>query len=467
MKRGERVIVDIEHLTPRGDGVAFLEGRQVVAPRTVPGDRAEVYLRRRRRGGFEAIVDALLEPGVLRQDAPCHHFGLCGGCRWQDVGYTDQLQLKEGMVHDALERRGISVGEWRSIRASPDLFHYRNKMEFSFAADRDSGLRLGLHMRERYNRVFDLEACVLQSELSNVIVHSFRTHATRLRIPAYDLRTHQGILRFLVVRDAKATGQTMVNLVVTEYPSDGVDGLLAAVLTELGGDITTCVVTRNSGRAQVATGDAEFLVRGTGRIVEICGGIEFEISPQSFFQTNTRGAAVLYEVVGELAGDLSQADVLDLYSGTGGVALHLAVAARTVVGVECVTEAVADARRNAARNGIENCSFVADRAETMLEETGGRDGDRFDVVVADPPRAGIHRKAAAGLLRLGAPRILYVSCNVETLAKDLLVFAGGGYEVQCAQPLDLFPHTPHCEVVARLERPPLWKQPGDTQRSQV
>ncbi len=456
MKRGEHVVVDIESMTPKGDGLATLDGREIVVPRSVPGDRAEVYLRRKRKGRFEGVVDDLIEAGMPRQDPVCVHFGLCGGCRWQDLDYADQLRLKEDMIHQAFQCRDLTPERWLPILPSPDVYFYRNKMEFSFGSDRDGALQLGLHVRERYNRVFDLEACHLQSEASNQIVDSFRRHCIRLALPVYDLKSHEGLLRFLVVRDAKGTSQTMVNLVVSEYPSDAVDDLLSSVLEDVGELITTCMVVRHAGKAQVATGDAEFVVRGEGRITETCGGLEFEISPHSFFQTNTRAASGLYARVVDLLGELGDADVLDLYAGTGGVSLHLARAARSVVGIEQVAAAVEDARRNAALNGINNCTFLVARTEDVLDELRSEEEERFDVIVADPPRAGMHKKALAGIVALGPPTLIYISCNAETLAEDLLILSAAGYDIRSAQPVEMFPHTPHCEVLTWLSRSPQW-----------
>jgi 23S rRNA (uracil1939-C5)-methyltransferase len=456
MKRGEHVVVGIETLTPKGDGLAVLDGREILVPRTVPGDRAEVYLRRKRKGRFEGVADDLIEEGMPRHDPGCPHFGLCGGCRWQDLSCGDQLQLKQDMVRQSFDRRELAPLTWYPIAPSPDPFYYRNKMEFSFGTDRDGDLQLGLHVRERYNRVFDLEACLLQSEASNQIVDSFRRHAVRLELPVYDLKSHEGLLRFLVVRDAKGTGQVMVSLVVAEYPAASIDSLLEGVFQDVGELITTCVVTRHTGRAQVAKGEAEFVIKGEGRIVEICGGLEFEVSPQSFFQTNTRAAAGLYDRVVDLLGELHDADVLDLYAGTGGVSLHLAQAARSVVGIEEVGEAVDDARRNAVRNGIDNCTFLVERAESVLGELASEEGERFDAIVADPPRAGIHKKALAGIVALGPPVLIYVSCNAETLADDLFILTQAGYDVITAQPVEMFPHTLHCEVLTSLRRTPRW-----------
>ncbi|MEE2657068.1 MAG: 23S rRNA (uracil(1939)-C(5))-methyltransferase RlmD [Candidatus Latescibacterota bacterium] len=458
MKKGEHVIVDIEGLTPRGDGRGTVDGRELVVPRSVPGDRAEVFVSRKRKGRFEGVVDDLIHPGIERRDPPCSHFGLCGGCRWQDFEYSKQLALKESMVRDAFERHGVAVRGWHGIAASPQVYNYRNKMEFSFGSDRDGKPLLGLHVRERYNRVFDLEACHLQSETSNRIVDSVRTRATKMGLPVYDLRSHEGLLRFLVIRDAKATAQVMVNLVVSSYPHDDVDQLMAGVLDEVGDEITTAIITRHSGKAQVAIGEEEFMVKGEGMITEICNGLEFQISSQSFFQTNTWAAEKLYARVTELAGDLSEAEVLDLYSGTGGMSLHLARAAHSVVGVEQVAETVRDARGNAQRNAIGNCTFLADQAEETLRELAdGDESNNFDVVVLDPPRAGVHKKALQELIHLGPPTIVYVSCNPETLADDLADLVEGGYQVEEVQPFDLFPHTPHCEAVTRLRRGSAWR----------
>lgn len=457
MKRGEHVVLDIESLTPKGDGLAVKDGREVVVPRSVPGDRADVFLRRKRKGRFEGVVDDLIRPGIVRQDPGCAHFGLCGGCRWQDIAYEEQLGLKQQMIEGSFSRRNLEPERWEPALPSPDTFYYRNKMEFSFGTDRDGGLELGLHVRERFNRVFDLESCLLQSETSNRIVDSFRRHAKALQLPVYNLKSHEGLLRFLVVRDAKGTGQTMVNLVASSYPHDGIDDLLAAVFDDLGDDLTTCVVTRHSGKAQVAVGEEEFIVKGDGRITEICGDLEFQISSQSFFQTNTRAAAQLYARVCEVLQDRSaEADILDLYAGTGGISLHLAEAANTVVGIESIPEAVADARRNAERNNIDNCSFLVEKAEDVLAELAAEEGERFDVIVTDPPRAGMHHKALAGVVALGPPTLIYVSCNAETLAQDLVSLTASGYRIASVQPVEMFPHTPHCEVITWLERTPQW-----------
>jgi len=451
MKRGDRVTVTIEALTPKGDGLTRCDGRDLIVPRTVPGDCVEVYLRRKRRGRFDGVADEYLEHGLPRRDPPCPHFGICGGCRWQDLEYAHQLQLKEQLVQQALAGRGLTPGELHPALPSPQEFYYRNKMEFSFGSSRESGLELGLHMRGRYNRIFDLEACHLQSEVSNRVVDSFRRHCVARELPPYDLRSHEGLLRFLVVRETKQTGQTMVNLVVADYPSGPVDEVMEAVLDEIP-EITTALVTLHTGKAQVAIGEEEFVIKGEGHMVERCGPLEYGISPASFFQTNTLQAERLYGLVEILAGPFDGKRVLDLYAGTGGISLQLARRAGTVVAVEQVAEAVADGRRNASRNGLENCELVALPAEVYLSELRPGEGG-FQVVVVDPPRAGVHPKALRALAQLAPTTLVYVSCNPETFADDAALLVEEGYELEQVRPVDMFPHTPHCELAARLVRP--------------
>jgi len=453
VKRGQQVTLQIEELTPKGDGLARVDGVEVVVRGTVPGDSVNAVVGRKRKGRVEARVVEVLQVRLPRREPPCSHFGTCGGCRWQNLSYSDQLQLKDEMVRRSLASRDIFPGEFRPALGSPSSLYYRNKMEFSFGRGAEGDLQIGLHVRERYNRVFDLEACYLQSELSNRVVDSVRRHAVASGLPVYDLRTHEGLLRFLVVREAKqGGGGLMVNLVVSQYPHEGIDNLVHAVTGEVP-EITTFVVSLHTGKAQVASGEGgEFILTGGGHIVEECGGLQFQISPQSFFQTNTEQAGNLYLLIRELAGDMREMDVLDLYCGTGGIALHLARESRTVTGIEQTVKAVEDARLNAQRNSIENCTFIPGKAEDVLRESGKIEGKRFDLVVVDPPRAGIHKKVLWALGDLAPAQIIYVSCNAESLADDLAELMLAGYRVSVVQPVDLFPQTPHCEVVAALHR---------------
>ncbi len=446
VKRGNRIEVEIMVLNAKGDGVAYVEDREIVVRRAVPGDRVSVRLVKKRKGRFEAEIEEFSTMGYERQNPRCGHFGLCGGCRWQELAYEDQLKVKEGMVANALAK--LQSPSIEPILASPTSFDYRNKMEFSFGIDPEGVLQLGLHLRGRFNRVFDVEECHLQSSLSNRIVESVRRSARELEIIPYDLKRHQGILRFLVIRDAKKTGQVMVNLVVASYPNREVDLLIERVLSEIA-EIDVLLVTLHTGKAQVAVGEKEFLIKGKGHIVESCSGFEFDISPQAFFQTNPRQAERLYEVVAQMAG--KSGTVLDVYCGTGSISLILARQAEFVLGIEVVEEAVDNAKYNAERNGVDNCEFVAAAAEDLLEISAVKER-RFDLVVVDPPRVGLHRRVLAGLSTMQSPQIIYVSCNPHTLACDLESLQEAGYRIEHVQPVDMFPQTPHCEVVVGLSK---------------
>lgn len=446
MKIGNQIEVEVVALDSKGDGLAYVEGREIIVRGAVPGDRAEVRLIKKRKGRFEAVIEGFNQMGYKRQQPRCCHFGHCGGCRWQELAYEDQLKVKEQMVADALATSQLEMPCFEPILACPETYFYRNKMEFSFGRDREGLLQLGMHVRGRYNWIFDLEECHLQSSVSNRIVESVRHAARQFEISAYDLKQHEGVLRFLVVRDGKRTEQVMVNLIVASYPDRAVDLLVEQVLAEIS-EIDVFLVTLHTGKAQVAVGEREFVLKGEGHIVEECAGLKFDISPQSFFQTNPLQAERLYEIVMQMAGKVET--VLDMYCGTGSISLLLADHAQYILGVELIVEAVEDARSNAKRNGIGNCEFVAGAAEDIIGELVLQ-GRRFDLIVVDPPRAGLHKKALAGLCALSVPRIIYVSCNPQSLAFDLSGLGEVGYRVERVRPVDMFPQTPHCEVVVEL-----------------
>ncbi len=446
MKRGDRIEVEVSALTAKGDGMACVGHREVVVRRSVPGDRVVARVVKQRKGRFEAEIEQFLIEGHKRQEPRCAHFGHCGGCRWQELPYAAQLAVKEQMVASALATSGLALPPAAPILPSPAPFFYRNKMEFSFGSDRAGLLQLGLHARGRFNWIFDVEECHLQSDISNRIVGAVRRIGQALGLSAYDLKRHQGLLRFLVVRQSKRGGQVMINLVVSAYPDVGVQQLAEQLLDAVP-EIDVLLVTLHTGKAQVAAGEREFVLKGSGRITEVCAGLKFDISPQSFFQTNSLQAERLYEVIARMAGP--QKAVLDLYCGTGSISLLLARQSQFVLGIEVVAEAVEDAKRNAGRNQLGHCRFAVGAVEDILGELAVQ-GQRFDLAVVDPPRPGIHKKALAGLCALAPPRIIYVSCNVYTLADDLRTLGQAGYGVGSVQPVDMFPQTPHCEVVVEL-----------------
>jgi 23S rRNA (uracil1939-C5)-methyltransferase len=454
-RRGDLLTVDVTDLAFGGEGVARADGYVVFVPRGVPGDRLEVRLTDVRPRYARGAIERIVTPSGLRTEPPCPYFGRCGGCRLQHVRYEAQLAFKERQVADCLARLG-GLGRGAPIPLSPiigapDVYGYRNKMEFTFA-DGPGGPIVGLHEAERFDAILDIERCLLQSDTMNAVLAEVRAFVREQGWSVYRQDGEDGLLRFLVLREGRATGEAMVNL-VTASPDVATARALADRLRTRCPQVSSVVLNVNPKKAAVAVGVEEHPVAGNETIRERLGGVEFSISANSFFQTNTRQAERLFAVVTEYAALSGREVVFDLYSGTGAISLLLARRARAVYGIELVAAAIEDATRNAAANGIANCTFLPGEVRHVLPELL-RQGIRAEVVVADPPRAGFHPKALRALLTLAPGRIVYVSCNPATLARDLATLAAGGYRVAAVQPIDMFPHTPHIEVVARLDRAP-------------
>jgi 23S rRNA (uracil1939-C5)-methyltransferase len=332
---------------------------------------------------------------------------------------------------------------------APEIFGYRNKMEFTFAEAEGRPI-VGLHAADRYDLILDVERCLLQSEAMNGVLAEVRAFVREHGVSVYRQDREEGLLRFLMLREGKGTGQGMVNLVAAS-PDVATARALADRLMARCPGVTSVVLNVNPKKAAVAVGVEEHPIAGEDAIRERLAGLEFAISANSFFQTNTRQAERLFAIVADYAGLSGRETVFDLYAGTGAISLILARQARAVYGIELVAAAVEDAGQNARANGITNCTFLSGEVRHVLPDLERR-GIRAEVIVADPPRAGFHPKALRSVLTLAPARIVYVSCNPATLARDLGTLCAGGYRLTAVQPLDMFPHTPHIEVVTRLER---------------
>ena len=449
-RRGEVLSLTIDDLAFGGEGVGRADGYVVFVPGGLPGDRLQVRLVQARSRFGRGTIEAVLEPSPHRVEAPCPYFGRCGGCRLQHVAYPAQLAFKSKQVADALERLGgLRDVPLRPIIGAEETFGYRNKMEFTVARARGA-MVVGLHETERYDSVLDIERCLLQSDRMNGLLAEARAFFAERGLTVYEQDTGEGLLRFLMLREGKHTGELMTN-VVTSAPAVSELAPLAQRLQARDPGTTSVVMNVNPKKASVAVGVEEHLLGGRDHIREGVGGLTFRVSANSFFQTNTRQAERLFDLVVESAGLSGTETVLDLYSGTGAISLLLARRARWVYGVELAQAAVDDAGANATANGITNCTFVSGEVRFVLPALIAK-GVTAEVVVADPPRAGFHPKALHPLITLGARRIVYVSCNPTTLARDLGELVRGGYRLEWVQPVDMFPHTPHIEAVARLER---------------
>ncbi|MBQ9470897.1 MAG: 23S rRNA (uracil(1939)-C(5))-methyltransferase RlmD [Bacteroidales bacterium] len=462
-KRGKLHVIEnvtIESLAAEGKALAHVDGKVLFVPLAVPGDVVDVQLTRRRSGHMEGHVVRLHQPSPLRVEPVCQHFGLCGGCKWQHLPYAEQLRYKQQQVADQLSRIGhVLLPELQPIVGSARTECYRNKLEFTFASTRwltaeemergaEQSPALGYHIPGRFDRVFDLAECHLQPEPSNAIRRAVRAYALEHGIAFMDLRTKQGALRNLIVRTA-STGDVMVILSVTELTPQ-VEGLLAH-LAEAFPQITSLMYVVNTKLNDTINDLDVRLFRGADHIVEQMEGIRFKVGPKSFYQTNSAQAYELYKVVRSFAQLGGSELVYDLYTGTGTIANFLARSARLVVGVEYVPEAIADAQANSALNGIANTRFFAGDMKDLLTPAFVAEQGRPDVVVLDPPRAGVHPDVLRALLAAQPQRMVYVSCNPATQARDLALL-DEGYAVERVQPVDMFPHTHHVENVVLLVR---------------
>jgi len=439
----------IESLAFGGNGVARLEGFVLFVRRGLPGDLVRARVTRVKRSHAEAEMVEVLEPGASRVEAPCPYFGDCGGCRFQDLAYEVQCESKAAQVRDALVRiAGIVEPPLEPIIPAEEIYGYRNKLEYSFSATPD-GPALGFHRAGRWDELLPIERCLLTTELGNSIRASVVEWAREEVLEAYDQKEHRGYLRHLVVREGRNTGQALVMLVTaSDTPFDR--DFLVRSLTKFP-EVRSIYWAVNEGSGETTNVPAE-LIWGEEAIEEELCGLNFRLRPNAFLQTNTLMAEKLYSLAGEYAGLTGDETVWDLYCGTGTIGLTLARQARSVWGIEISEESVACALENAERNSVGNIAFFAGNVGQVIRELKERSGPP-DVVVVDPPRAGLAGKALRRLAETGAPRIVYVSCNPTTLAGDFKQLREqAGYRLLRAQPVDMFPHTPHVETVALLER---------------
>lgn len=453
----------IESAAFEGSSVARHEGMVVFVRNAVPGDRIRALVIRKKKRHAEAVVEEILEPSPHRIEARCRYFGVCGGCTWQSYEYQGQLDSKRLQVIDLLQRIGaIEDPQVEPTLASPDPFHYRNKMEFSFGNSRwltkeeiesgqdfDRDFALGLHIPKRFDRILDLHECHLQSQASAQIVNFVRDFAKARGWSAYDPRIHEGFLRNLVIREGKQTGQRLVNLVTKRAEPERMEELCQALLERFPDDVTTFVNSVNEGRSPVASGE-EAVFHGKGFIQEKLGGHTFRIAPTTFFQPNSLQAEQLFEVARELAELKGDEKIFDIYCGVGAISLFLSDRAQEVVGFDLHQRAIEDAARNAADNGVDNCRFLAmDATEVLQPAVTGQLG-LPSLAVLDPPRVGLHKDVTQALLGSNIPRVVYISCNPATQARDLKILSER-YAVKAVRPVDMFPHTYHIENVVALQ----------------
>ena len=434
-RRGDELELDVEGLAFGGRGVARSNGYVVFVAGALPGDRVRAALTKAKRHYAEARAVELVRPSADRVPDRCLHGGEpCPGAPWQGLEYERQIEHKQQQVADALSRIGGLEGfELDPIEPAVERWRYRNKLEYSFGLH-DGELALGFHARGRWDVVVDVDDCQLASEPNNRARNELRRWARSQGIPPYDRRSRDGVLRNLVVREGRRTGQVQTRLVTSP-----------ATFARPPVDLHT-VIEGPSGGTEGPTG-----VLGEENLAEEVRGLRLRISPLAFFQTNTEMAERLYGVAAEYAGLTGAERVFDLYCGIGTIGLTLASRAGEVWGLEAVEPAIADADHNARANGVDNARFVVADARLGVRPLVERAG-RPDVVVVDPPRSGMSKKVVRRVIECDAPRIVYVSCNPTTLAPNAAQLASAGYRLRRVRPVDMFPQTPHIECVAVLER---------------
>ncbi len=440
--RGDELELTIDSLAYGGNGVARRDGYVVFVQGAISGDRVRAVVTKSKRAYAEARAVEILQPGPARIPPVAHH----PGAPWQVLGYERQLEVKQEQVDDALRRIGKLDGfELEEIVPAVEPWRYRNKLEYSFGADPDDGhLVCGFHAPGRWNEIVDIDDCLLASEAVSAARSEIVEWCRRSGLAPYDRRTGEGVLRNLVIREGRRTGQLQVRLVTTPTKLD-TDALAQASSAD------ALLWTRIDSVAEVTQGGDTDLLTGVERIEEELGGMRFQISPHAFFQTNTEMAEQLYALATEAAELRGYERVYDLFCGIGTIGLLLAPRAAEVWGLELIEEAIADAITNARLNEIDNARFYAGDVRLALRELVSKAG-RPDVIVVDPPRAGLSRKVVRRLIEASARRIVYVSCNPTTLAPNAAQLVEAGYTLTRVRPVDMFPQTPHIECVAVLER---------------
>jgi len=454
--------VTITDIGSEGNAIAKVDEMVLFVPGMIPGDVVDVRVTKKKKRYMEGVVLDVVTPSPGRAKPACMHFGVCGGCRWQHLPYEKQLFYKAKQVTDNLTRIGhITIGQVDPILGSEKICGYRNKLEFTFSERRwmtreeiGTGAdvtepALGFHIPGIFDKVLDINECLLMPEPADSIRNEVRRYALERRLPFYDFREHKGFLRNMIVRKS-STGEVMVVLVTTDaFPAER-DRLLQ-FLTERFPEITSLYSIINTKRNDSIADLLPVHVAGRMYITEVMDGLRFRVGPKSFYQTNSGQAVRLYGIVREFAQLTGNENVYDLYTGTGTIACYLASQAAGVTGIEYIEEAVADARVNAAENGISNAFFIAGDIKDTLTDDLFRKRGKPDVIITDPPRAGMHTDVVTAMLRSDAERIVYVSCNPATQARDIEILSAA-YDVVRIAPVDMFPHTFHVENVALLVR---------------
>lgn len=458
--------VTITDIAAEGKSLVRINDLVVFVPWVIPGDVVDLQIRRKKHSYAEADVVRMIEPSPLRKEPICEHFGVCGGCKWQMLPYDEQLKFKQKQINDQLTRIGkVQLPEFRPIMGSVKTTEYRNKLEFGCCNKRwltkeqvisgfkyDNSNGIGFHITGAFDKILPIEKCHLMDNLHNRIRNGIRDYAFENNLTFYDLRNHAGLLRDIIIRNSN-TGEWMV-IIQFHYDEEG-DEQKALDLMQFVADQfpeITALMYVNNQKFNDTIGDQDVIIyKGNDYIFEQMEDLKFKVGPKSFYQTNTEQAYHLYCVAREFAGLTGKELVYDLYTGTGTIANFVAKKAHKVIGIEYVPEAIEDAKINSQINNISNTLFYAGDMKDILVDEFINEHGHPDVIITDPPRAGMHPDVVQTIINAAPKRIVYVSCNPATQARDLQLL-DGTYKVTAVQPVDMFPHTPHVENVVLLEK---------------
>ena len=467
MRKKKNIVLEqlvVENYAAEGKSLARRDGKVVFIENVVPGDVVNVRLSKNKKDWAEGYPIEFKSYSTERVEPFCQHFGVCGGCQWQMLPYQKQLQYKQQQVVDNLTRIGkIKLPEILPIAGAPEDKFYRNKLEYTFSTkeylphgsfdkeDKERGFRnvLGFHAKGFFDKIVNVEKCWLQAEPTNELRNAIRSFAWNQGYTFYDVREHRGLLRNLQVRIC-TTGEIMANVVFGENSEKKIKAVLQFIDTQFP-QITTLLYTVNLKMNDSLHDQQPIIYKGKGYIIEKLEDFQFKIGPKSFFQTNTKQGEKLYQFTRNFA-ELNGSQVLyDLYCGTGSIGIFCSKGTKKIIGVEMMEAAVQDARENASLNGIEKSAFFCGDVIDVCDDNFFAEHGRPDVIITDPPRAGMHEKLVRKILGMEAPTVVYVSCNPATQARDLAML-DEKYEVRKVQPVDMFPHTHHIENVVQLKR---------------
>lgn len=476
MKKGELVELNIEKYAFEGKGIAKVllndnaestdKKFVVFVNHAYPGEKVKARIVKKKNFYAEAKIEEIVSPSPLRTKPLCKYFGICGGCKQQDMIYDSQVKFKQEQVVETFERLGGFTGlNIDPILKSEKVFHYRNKMDFSFADKRwlveseinnteilDRNFALGLHIPNMFDKVLDVNECFIQPAIGNDILNFTREFFKSRNIPIYSTKTHTGFLRNLVIRFSFHTNDLMVNL-VTSSEDDNLLREYSSELLKRVPAITTIINNINLKKASIALGDYEKIFHGTGFIYDLIGDYKFRISANSFFQTNTLQAENLYKKTLEFCGLRGDETIYDLFCGAGTISIYVSGQAKNVFGFESVGSAISDAGINTEFNVINNVNFFqADLYNSILPSVREKNLPLPDVIITDPPRSGMHQRTVNDIIELSPKKIVYVSCNPATQVRDVVLLTAAGYKLVKMQPVDMFPHTYHIENIVLLEQ---------------